>query len=194
MVAVYIVRCNFAAPSKEAAWNSWYSGPKIAQMLEKPFFRTCQRFRRTSGIGRNYLALWTMLTPEALKTPEYLSQWGFDRWSSDIADWSRDLFDGGGRPETDFATASGDAMHVITFDGMTIPAAEVAQRDLAAAQPGMMWLPVIGLDRHTPALGLRVLKAGDATALPAPAGVQASTYEPISEFHVTRADPARVAP
>ena len=33
MAFVYIVRCNFNEPEKEQAWNDWYSGPKIAQML-----------------------------------------------------------------------------------------------------------------------------------------------------------------
>ena len=60
MAFAYIVRCNFTEPAKEQAWNAWYSGPKIAQMLQKPLFRTCQRFKRTAGIGRNYLALWTL--------------------------------------------------------------------------------------------------------------------------------------
>ena len=52
MALVYIVRCNFNEPAKEQAWNAWYSGPKIAQMLAKPHFRSCQRFARTSGSGR----------------------------------------------------------------------------------------------------------------------------------------------
>ena len=56
MAFVYIVRCNFNEPAKEQAWNAWYSGPKIAQMLAKPHFRSCQRFARISGNGRNYLA------------------------------------------------------------------------------------------------------------------------------------------
>ena len=52
MPVVYIVRCNFSDPNKEWDWNDWYSGPKIKQMLAKPFFRTGQRFRMASGTGR----------------------------------------------------------------------------------------------------------------------------------------------
>ena len=198
MAAVYIVRCNFTAPRKEEAWNSWYSGPKIVQMLEKPFFRSCQRFRRMSGIGRNYLALWTMLTPEALTTPEYLAQWGFDEWAPDIADWSRDLFDGGTRAERDFAVLPGNTLEVIAFDGMTASDAKTTQRDLAGARPDMIWLPVIGLDRHTPLIGLRALDGEAEPARPATAGVQASIqaaiYSPISGFHVSGGEPLSATP
>jgi hypothetical protein len=74
MAFVYIVRCNFTAPEREEAWNGWYSGPKIKQMLRNPMFLSCQRFRRMSGEGRGYLALWTMESPEALRTPDCQSQ------------------------------------------------------------------------------------------------------------------------
>ncbi len=68
MSFAYIVRCNFNDPTREPAWNDWYSGPKIAQMLRKPHFRSCQRFRKVAGQGRNYLALWVLESPEAFKT------------------------------------------------------------------------------------------------------------------------------
>ena len=188
MVCLYIVRCNFTAPEHEAAWNSWYSGPKIVQMLEKPMFRTCQRFHRVDGRGRNYLALWTTLSPDALVTPAYTAQWGFADWSSYITDWSRDLFDGGERTEADFAAGPGDALDVVSFEGMSEPEANTARRAFEAARE-MMWLPVIGLDRHTPTIGLRLRGGGSMPA--APAGVRVATYRPISEFQVTRSEPAR---
>src|SRR5476651_1913577 len=59
MTLAYVVRCNFSDPEKEQAWNDWYSGPKLKQMLDKPYFLTVQRYRRVSGTGRNYLAFWT---------------------------------------------------------------------------------------------------------------------------------------
>ena len=182
MVFVYIVRCNFTEPAKEQAWNDWYSGPKIVQMLRQPYFRTCQRFRRASGTGRDYLALWTVETPEALKTPQYLSQWGFSEWSPMITDWSRDLFDGGAAGEQAFAVASDGALDVVSFDGMSAADAQ-SVRDRTVA-PDTLWLPVIGLDRHTPLIGLRPRSgAGAPVTLPAAAGSQQATYRPISAFH-----------
>src|SRR5688572_10531792 len=103
MTFAYIVRCNFTAPEQEQAWNDWYSGPKIVQMLAQPYFLSCQRFRRAAGTGRSYLALWTLASPEALKTAQYTSQWGFAEWQRFVNDWSRDLFDGGDAPQSAFA-------------------------------------------------------------------------------------------
>jgi hypothetical protein len=182
MTFVYIVRCRFTEPAKEQAWNEWYSGPKIAQMLSQPHFLTCQRFRRMAGTGRDYLALWTLQSPEALKTPQYTAQWGFAEWAPHITDWSRDLFDGGATPEAAFAVPWAGALKVVTFDGMSEADARQAQIQSAAS----MWLPVIGLDRHTPMIGMTVLSDGaGAAAQPGASGVQAAVYRPICEV-VTR--------
>jgi hypothetical protein len=178
MTSVYIVRCRFTEPAKEQAWNDWYSGPKIVQMLSQPYFLTCQRFRRSAGTGRDYIALWTLQSPEALKTPQYTSQWGFAEWAPYITDWSRDLFDGGDTPETAFAVPAHGALQVVSFDDMS----DADARRSSARSRAMMWLPVVGLDRHTPMIGLAMLRdhAG-ATPPPGAAGVQAAVYRPICE-------------
>jgi len=184
MVYVYIVRCNFTEPTKEQAWNAWYSGPKIAQMLSKPHFRTCQRFRLASGRGRRYLALWTLQSADAFNTSEYRSDWGFFDWAPYIADWSRDLFDGGNLPEAAFAVPPNGSLHTASFDGMTLEAASAARADVTQSEPTMMWLPVAGLDRHTPLIGLSPrpnvtppLAANDSGK----DGVQQAIYRPLSE-------------
>lgn len=182
MVFAYIVRCRFTAPDKEAAWNAWYGGPKIVQMLAQPYFLSCQRFRRASGTGRDYLALWIVSSPEALKTPQYTSQWGFAEWSPYITDWSRDLFEAGARTETDFAVTGRNMLRVMAFDGRTAQDAEAAR----AAAPDLMWLPVIGLDRHTPMIGLKPV-GDDAAPAAGSAAADHALYRPISEFHVARA-------
>jgi hypothetical protein len=182
MTCVYIVRCKFTAPDQEAAWNGWYSGPKIVQMLAQPYFRTCQRFRRTLGAGRDYLALWVVTSPEALTTRQYRSQWGFAQWQSLITDWSRDLFDGGGRPEQAFAVEPQGSLRVVSFEG----ASEDEARAASGRQADLMWLPVIGLDRHTPMIGLQP-QAGQAA--PAPIDLpraQAAVYRPISPLYTAK--------
>jgi hypothetical protein len=186
MVFVYIVRCNFTEPAKEQAWNDWYNGPKIAQMLAKPHFRTCQRFRRVSGRGRNYLALWTLRSPDAFNTAEYRSDWGFFEWQPYITDWSRDLFDGGGAPEPDFAVPPQGSLHIVSFDGMSLDQASAARAALTPLQPPMIWLPVIGLDRHTPLIGLGPLPGParpGSTDESRPKGVQEAFYQPISDHY-----------
>ena len=181
MTHVYIVRCNFTAPEKEQAWNDWYSGPKLKQMLAQPYFLSCQRFRRVAGTGRDYLALWTVETPEALKTAQYTAQWGFAEWAPYITAWSRDLFDGGARESRDFAAAHAGALEVISFDGMS---ADLANAERARfAEPQMMWLPIAGLDRHTPLIGLRVLSAM-AELKSAAANLQHAIYRPIVDFQI----------
>src|SRR5262245_42257620 len=142
MTFVYIVRCNFTEPAKEQAWNAWYSGPKIEQMLAKPYFRTCQRFRIAQGTGRRYLALWTLQSPEAFNTAEYTSDWGFSEWAPYIVDWSRDLFDGRPAPETSFAVPIEGSLHAVTFDGMSEDEANAARASIADREPDMMWLPI----------------------------------------------------
>jgi hypothetical protein len=181
---VYVVRCNFTEPTKEAAWNAWYSGPKIAQMLAQPYFLTCQRFRRTSGTSRNYLALWTLQSPDAFETAEYRSQWGFSGWTPYITDWSRDLFDAGARSEAAFAVPPEGALHVVSFDGASAEAADAARAGIAASRPDMMWLPIAGLDRHTAVIGLAPLRAPASPGLPrddAGQPMQAAIYRPICD-------------
>lgn len=186
MVFVYIVRCNFTDPAKEQAWNAWYSGPKIEQMLAKPYFRTCQRFRLMSGTGRNYLALWTVQSPAAFKTAEYTSDWGFSEWAPYITDWSRDLFDGGAAPERAFAVAPAGSLRVVSFDGMGEADAQAARSLIVSSEPDTMWLPVVGLDRHTSLIGLQPL--ADAASVRASScgqttRIQETLYRPLCDFH-----------
>jgi hypothetical protein len=186
---VYVVRCNFTEPAREQAWNAWYGGPKIVQMLSLPYFRTCQRFRRSYGAGRDYLALWTVQRPEAMTTPEYRAQWGFSEWAPYITDWSRDLFDGGPATEHAFEVKLAGALQVVSFEGMQPERARIEQAAIAPLRSGMLWLPIAGLDRHTPLIGIKVLSdAGERADVPPPRdGVREALYRPLSEQH-RRAD------
>ena len=123
-------------------------------------------------------------SPDAFKTEQYTTDWGFFEWAPYITDWSRDLFDGGDAPEASFAVPAQGALDVVSFDGMTSDEAHDARPALAKSHPDMMWLPVIGLDRHTPTIGLRVLRER-VEAGPVPRGqgrVQEAVYRPISDF------------
>lgn len=181
----YIVRCNFSDPAKEQAWNDWYSGPKIPQMLVKPHFRSTQRFRCTSGTGRNYLALWILDSPEAFKTPEYTSDWGFFEWRPYIIDWSRDLFSGDDIAEDSFAVSPQGALHVVSFDNMGKEETLRARKAYAFIHPKMTWLTITGLDQHTQQIGLEPLQELPHSWRPSNAfpGVQEAIYLPISDFH-----------
>jgi hypothetical protein len=151
-------------------------------MLAKPHFRACQRFRRAVGAGRDYLALWTLASAEGMKTPEYTAQWGFREWEEYVADWSRDLFDGGAAPETAFAVPPAGGLHLVSFDGASANEADATRAAYAPMLPEMMWLPVIGLDRHTPWIGLRALNDVTTSRLAdcgCHVGIQQAIYRPI---------------
>ena len=181
MSHLYIVRCNFTRAELERPWNDWYNDQKVPQLLAKPMFRAVQRFQRHSGGGRGYIAIWQVASPDAFKTPQYTSDWGFFEWERHVTDWSRDLFDAGNTAETALAISMNGFLQVISFDGLDGTSAEARRAALAGASD-LMWFKSAGLDRHTPMIGLR--PASDATGNPSalPAGVQAGTYRPICAF------------
>jgi hypothetical protein len=181
----YIVRCNFTDPAKEQTWNDWYSGPKIGQMLAKPHFRSGQRFRRSLGTGRNYLALWILGSADAFTTPEYTSDWGFFDWRPYITDWSRDLFSGEEVTDDKFAISPQGALRVVSFDGMAKEEALRAQKTYAFVEPKITWLNVVGLDQHSHLIGLEAMDELPRSwrACNAYAGAQEAIYLPISDFN-----------
>ena len=181
MAFTYIVRCNFSDPQREQAWNDWYSGPKLAQMLAKPMFRTVQRFKRTVGGGRNYLALWTIDSPEAFKTKEYTSDWGFFEWKPYIIDWSRDLFEGSVPPDKLEVFPQGK-LTVVSFDHMTAENADAARHAAIASHPNGTCLRIAGLDRHTPWIVLDTRSSGSLSPRAHSEPAQEVVYEPISRF------------
>ena len=185
MSYVYVVRCNFARPDREDAWHAWYSGPKLTEMMTHPLFLSGQRYR-ASGLDQRviYLAAWVVESPAAFETPQYRASWGFAEWAPYITDWSRNLFRG---PESDVSdhldVPPEGTLYVAAFDG--VPDKEAPQRleELRAKRPDVLWMPVVGLDRSCPAIGLRRLAAG-AEAAPLPetlaAGIRQTVYRPIT--------------
>lgn len=190
MAFVYAVRCNFAKPEAEAAWNAWYNGPKLASLLSKPMFLAGQRFRATAlDRRRKYLALWYVESPEAFSTPEYKADWGFGEWAPFIADWSRDLYRA---PEGDvaelFAVGEREALRLISFEGLSEAEAAVEADSLRPLRPNMLWLEAAGLDRHSPLLALaRIVPGAQPAILPAASRARETVFEPLFAF-ARRAD------
>lgn len=180
---VYSVRCNFKNAELENVWNEWYSGPKLVQMLAKPMFISGQRFRaRGLNQRRQYLALWVVESPDAFKTKEYTSDWGFFEWAPHIGDWSRDLY---GPPDRDpaemFAVAPDERLYLASFEELLAEEASVILARIEPKRPGVTWLRSVGLDQHSPILGLRRLRTGEEA--PEPLGeekVQETIFSPIS--------------
>ena len=185
MAFVYAVRCNFAKPEAEAAWNAWYDGPKLASLLSKPMFLAGQRFRAAAlDRRRKYLALWYVESPEAFSTPEYKADWGFGEWAPFITDWSRDLYRA---PEGDlaatFAVGEDEALHLISFEGMSESEAAAEADRLRPLRPDMRWLDAIGLDRHSLLLALgRTARETPPPPLPAGSRAHETVFEPLFAF------------
>jgi hypothetical protein len=184
MALAYVVRCNFNTPEKEAAWNAWYSGPKLKQMLDKPYFLTVRRFEKVRGAGRNYLAYWTIESAQAFETPEYKNDWGFFEWRPYIIDWSRDLFEALKGEVPSPRLGDGDVLRLVSFEGADAVEAEKAIRQIDAARMGTAWMRSAGLDRHSPYLGVSV-ESAETRRPPVPAGVIEGFYRPISDFTQT---------
>jgi hypothetical protein len=181
MPCIYAVRCNFARPDLEGAWNEWYSGPKLQQMVAKPLFLSGQRFE-SAGLDRRrkYLALWVVDSPAAFETPEYRSDWGFFEWQPHIRDWSRDLYAAPHDATARFAADDATSLYLASFDGQP-PAAAVALRARAAPlRPGVAWLEAIGLDKRSPILGLERIPRGAHPSALAIEGMQETVFDPIS--------------
>lgn len=184
MNLAYIVRCNFNDATRETAWNDWYSGPKLRQMLSKPHFLTGQRFRRSAGQGRDYLAYWTLSSADAFTTPEYTNDWGFFEWRPYIVDWSRDLFERlDGADVAAPRLRDGQFLRLVSFEGLAAAEAEQRRSEIDRARPGTVWHRPVGLDRHTELFGVSVESAQESTGVPD--GAVEGFYEPISILGVT---------
>jgi hypothetical protein len=186
MSLLYIVRCNFSDPDLEEAWNTWYSGPKLAQMLAKPLFISGQRFKASAlHDQRRYLALWHVESEQAFQTPEYKSDWGFFEWSSKITDWSRDLFAVDGGQDLDaWRIAEDEFLYLISFEGMEESQAQRELDRIRPQRPGVTWFKAVGLDKHAPFVGLRRLTQLDTDFVPLQGGLAAreTIFTPISHF------------
>jgi hypothetical protein len=175
MTILYLVRCNYADPESEAAWNAWYSGDKQDWLLSRPGFLAGQRFEAVrASDGVRYAALYTIESAGALQTPEYQSGWGWGDWRPNIIDWSRGFFDGV-RP-ADYLTTLRDQRLRMVF------VARTADETLArAAFPAATWLSADGgLDEALRAVGLERVD-GDAGAMaPIADGIEMGIFAPAS--------------
>ncbi|CAI7978340.1 conserved hypothetical protein [Frankia sp. Hr75.2] len=166
MSCLYVVRCNFSDPAQCDAWQRWYSGEKQDWLLSRPGFLAGQRFaavRSTDGV--EFLALYALESPDALKTPEYNSGWGWGAWRPYIIDWSRNLFDGV-EPET-----------FLTKEDELLRAVFVTSSEAVDTNPDLQWTRVQpGLDGSLVALGL-----GRTTGEPtATEGTEEGLFRPAS--------------
>jgi hypothetical protein len=94
---LYMVECDFDDPAQEDAWNVWYSGEKLDDLLSNPGFTATQRFQAITPKKAEYLAVHSIESSDVFTNPVYKATGGgrFGDWDAALmTNWSRRLFDG----------------------------------------------------------------------------------------------------
>jgi len=94
---LYMVECDFEDPAQEIAWNDWYSGQKLAELLMNTGFTATQRFRAITPRKAAYIAIHSIESADVFTHPAYKAggHGRFGDWDPAlITNWSRRLFEG----------------------------------------------------------------------------------------------------
>jgi hypothetical protein len=174
-----MVECDFADPAQEDAWNHWYSGEKLDELLANPGFVATQRFKAVTPRKAAYLAIHSIRSADVFSTPTYKASGGgrFGDWDAALmTNWSRRLFDGVAEsPDV------GMDERLLVVDAGATPAPGVAVTWL----DGLDWNAVsqyknaVALDASVSRRGLAVVSKADASRLSETPGVH--VFAPLTE-------------
>ncbi|MDH3703108.1 MAG: sugar ABC transporter [Alphaproteobacteria bacterium] len=167
---IYTVECAFSDPAREADWNAYYSGPKLAAVLSVPGFRTSQRFRAITPCAAPYYAMHSLRDADVLGA-QYKGVGGGSfggGWDEMIYNWHRNLFAG-----LDMAPDVPMEACLLVLDdpadNVTVLAAEFC------------WLDIAGLDRSVTRRGLAVVDRAAGEKIAATHGEAMRLFEPMTE-------------
>jgi hypothetical protein len=167
---IYTVECAFSDPAREAEWNAYYSGPKLAAVLSVPGFRTSQRFRAITPCDSPYYAMHSLRDADVLGA-QYKGVGGGSfggGWDDMITNWHRNLFVG-----LDMAPdVPADACLLVQDDPVG---------DGAVGEVDFAWLDIAGLDRSVTRRGLAIVDRAAAAKLVEAHGEAVRLFEPITE-------------
>lgn len=167
---IYTVECAFSDPAREADWNAYYSGPKLAAVLSVPGFRTSQRFRAIAPCAAPYYAMHSLRDADVLGA-QYKGVGGGSfggGWDDMITNWHRNLFAG-----LDMAPEVAADAGLLVLDD---PAG-----DGVAPEAGFTWLDIAGLDRSVTHRGLAIVGRAAGEKIAATHGEAVRLFEPITE-------------
>lgn len=93
---LYMVECRFNDASREPAWNHWYGGERLGELLAVPGFLTSQRFIAATRPSNYYLTVHSIHSMAVFQCPEYRAMGGgaFKGYQGCITDWVRRFFSG----------------------------------------------------------------------------------------------------
>ena len=151
---LYMVECAFSDPAREQAWNDYYSGRKLDEVLSVPGFRTSQRFKAIGASSAPYLAIHSVDSLEVLTNGAYRSAGGgsFDPgFQPAIINWRRSFYDGLAR-----APAIADDELIAVCD----------QPDqVKGVAVDFIWLTAAGLEASAPRRGIARINRTQAERL-----------------------------
>jgi hypothetical protein len=110
---LYMVECRFTDPAREAAWNAWYGGERLGELLAVPGFLTSQRLISLTHSGNYYLTVHSIRDMDVFQCAEYKAMGGgaFKGYQDCITDWTRRFFTG-----VDVAPAVGVDQRLLVAD------------------------------------------------------------------------------
>ena len=151
---LYMAECRFTEPTREDAWNEWYGGRRLDELLSVPGFRTSQRFKAVTPGSSPYLAVHSIDSPDVFTSAAYrsVSGGGFQEWQQYITDWRRNLFDG-----LDLAPAVALDEYLVVTDK--------SSAEVGAIGISFIWLASAGLDRSVRQRGIASIDSSRAKDL-----------------------------
>jgi hypothetical protein len=175
---LYMVECDFADPAQEDAWNHWYSGEKLDELLANPDFAATQRFKALTPQKAAYLAIHSIRSADVFSTPAYKAGGGgrFGDWDPALmTNWSRRLFDGlAESPDV----GPGERLLVIDAGAAPPPGIAVTWIDGLDWSTVSQYRSAVALDASVTRRGLAVVSKSDASRLGGTPGVH--VYAPLT--------------
>jgi hypothetical protein len=176
---LYMVECDFADPAQEDAWNHWYSGEKLDELMGNPGFIATQRFKAVTPRKAAYLAIHSVRSADVFSTPTYKANGGgrFGDWDPALmTNWSRRLFDG----VAESPDVQKDEMLVVVDDDATpLPGIAVTWLDGLDWNTVSQYKNAVALDASVTRRGLAVVSKADAAKLPKTRGIH--VFAPLTE-------------
>lgn len=175
---LYMVECDFADPAQEDAWNHWYSGEKLDELLANSDFVATQRFKAVTPQKAAYLAIHSIRSADVFSTPAYKAGGGgrFGDWDPALmTNWSRRLFDGlAESPDV----GPGGRLLVIDAGATPPPGIAVTWIDGLDWSTVSQYKSAVALDASVTRRGLAVVSKSDASRFSGAPGVH--VYAPLT--------------
>lgn len=84
MPPVLLVVDSRIDPAVEEAWNAWYDGVHLPEVLACPHFEAGARYVSEADGERAYLAVYSLSTAAALDTPEFAGARGWGAFADKV--------------------------------------------------------------------------------------------------------------